>query len=203
MASITAAEARLYLPELTGTARDAVLDTLIVRAEDVLARYCGFYDEADPDADLTFRATSRTLYLDGTVKRYLTVPYGPIQSVTSVYDDVEREYNADDLVAATDYEIFNRDGPQLWLKLDSVHGLWQRGTRNIKLTATLGYTTVPSVIKGCIARLTAHYYRLASPRAGSQSLSGNGQSQTFRDETIPAPILHDLARFRRFDTGWG
>ena len=68
---------------------------------------------------------------------------------------------------------------------------------------TVIQSTVPSVIKGCIARLTAHYYRLASPRAGAQSMSGGGQSQSFRDETIPPAILHDLARFRRFDTGWG
>lgn len=203
MASITAAEARLYLPELTGTARDTALDTLIARAEDVLARYCGFYDESDPDADLTFAATSRTVYLDGTGKRYITLPFGPLQSVTSVYDDVEREYNADDLVAASDYEVFHRDGPELWLKLDSVHGLWQVGTRNVKLTGSIGYSTVPAAIKGCIARLAAHYYRLASPRAGAQSMSGGGQTQAFRDETIPPAILHDLARFRRFDTGWG
>ena len=203
MASVTPADVRVYLPELTGTARDAVLDVLIARAEDRLARECGVYDPGDPDADLGFESKAVTLYLDGTGTRRLPLPYGPIQSITSIYDDPEREYNADDLVDAADYEYHHDHGPEVWLVDDSTHGVWYTGSRNIKITATLGYATIPSGVQAAVAMLAAHYYRLATPRAGASSMSGTGQTVAYRDEAIPEAVWQALARHRRYDSGWG
>ena len=59
-------------------------------------------------------------------------------SVTSVHDDLDREYTDDDLVDADDYTFYPEHGI---LELDA--GVFQDGTRNVKIVYIAGYSTIP------------------------------------------------------------
>mgnify|MGYP001562733235 CR=1 FL=1 len=189
MALATAAQAKLYIPELTsaGTAEDANLDTVIARVGGIFARWCG-YPPASLGVVPTMESASRTLYLDGPGGRDLRLPTWPLTAITSIYDSPDRDYGSEDLVAAGDYTLVDGDHGLVVLDVDAAHGAWTTGRMAIKATVTAGFSTVPVdlVHLACLATKAAWDLRR---NQGKSSLSQQGVSVGLRDEELLSPVV--------------
>ena len=198
MALITAAEARLFIPALTGTGSDTELDRLIASADAVLARWCGWPPAAAGGA-ATFEDVTYTDYLDGpslTVPTALQLPVFPVQSVTSIAKDDQGDWSYSDTIAAGDYTLDGRTG-LVYLNPDASEG-WTSGVRAMKVVYVAGFATIPDDIKEACALLVAHWWGLRKNR-GKQNASANGQNAGFRPETLPHNVVQLIAQYRRAD----
>ncbi len=145
MALITAAEARQEIPELTGTAEDTLIESLILQAGGMIARFCA-YPPASAGAEPTMESTSYVRYYDGPGGRMLSLDVRPVTAVASIYDDVDLTWGADTLIASSNYAI--RDGTTGRVLLTAASGEgFSTGEHAIKATFIAGYTTVPDSLK--------------------------------------------------------
>lgn len=118
---------------------DHVLLPLLKAAEEKAKRYCGTVLEAE----------DVTEYRDGDGTDVLLLKNYPVNSVASVYDDVDRTYAAASLIAAADY-MFESSGR---LILDAL--VFNIGRQNVKVTYNAGYTAtaMPYDLKKAIANI--------------------------------------------------
>jgi hypothetical protein len=197
VALLTSTEAKAIKPDLKGTAQDTLIDTLIGRADEVLAAHCGFrvYDSS---VIASVTRQTYTIYLDGPTwedQQVLALPVFPIGTIASVYDDpTDRAYASGSLVAASDYETDDDRGLVL-LKQSSVQGYWSRGFRAQKVTLTAGWATTPGALKHAGAELVWHWYRLMRER-GHDSISIGGASAATWPGTVPQFIVDMVRPFR-------
>lgn len=193
MAIITAAQAKAYLPQVTGTTDDTLIDTLITRADAVIARWLG-WPAATAGGVPTIEDVTYTLYVDGSGETDLYLPVRPVVSITSVYDDPARLYPASSEVASGDYTA-DLDAGLLTCDSDGTHGAWSSGRRAIKITAVAGYATIPADIQHAACLLVKHWWRLRL-EAGRESVSDVAGSVTVTAETIPESVRQILWPYR-------
>ena len=189
MAVITAAEARLLVPSLKGTTEDTNLNTYISRAESMLAGWLGFGATAAGGAP-TLEDVTYTRYYEGDLGGdTLTLGIQPVASVTSIHDDPDWSYGANQLVASSDYTL---DGETGIVHLNPLggHGGFSTQKRAIKAVFVAGFATIPEHVKQAVAMQTAHLWRLRKEQ-GRESTSGAGGG-ALRAETIPDAVIQIL-----------
>jgi len=177
VALITAAQARAYLPDLTGTGEDSALDVVIARAGEILARLCGF-PPATVGAAPTMESASYTRYYDPARAIYanaLRLGIYPVTAVASVYDDTDETYGSNAEVTTDDYRLVGDIGT-IRLKPTGTHAWSTTGARTIKVAFTAGYASTPPVLAHACALLTRDLWagRHTAQPAGS-SPTGNAQ----------------------------
>lgn len=185
MALITAAQARLALPALTGTTEDTNLETVIGRAGAILAAWCG-YPSATAGAAPTMETTSYILYngLGGLVhrldSRHLRVDVWPVTAITSIYDDTTEAYGT--AVTSTNYTLIKGDEGLIALTLASGLSWNDAGAyyRNLKVTVTAGWATVPPHLAQAAMMLTKHLWENRRTQ-GVVSTNQGGTSVTVRE----------------------
>jgi len=202
MALLTAAQARLYVPGLSGD--DANLATMIDRADSMLAVYCGY--PAPDSGSPTMEDTTYTVYLDGpspTEPRKLALPVRPVQSITTIHDDLSGtwDYGSGDLVASSDYVLDSQTGA-VWLRPDAAHGGWGTSPRGIKVVMVAGYATIPSWLQHAAGMLVSHMWQMRHT-GGMQATSAAGRSETLRPETIPDQVRLAMAQAYLHEVGLG
>ncbi len=196
MALITAAEARDYLPSLSGTGEDTTLDRFIARAGAMMAAWCG-YPPASAGATPTLEDVTHIHYLDGPGGRDLLLRVTPVVSITSLYDDPDRVWAAATLVAAADYTLLDGERGQVLLTSTATHGVWNEGRGFIKATYVAGFATIPDDLKGICAELVKHLWsRRTLQGKTSVTASGAQVSKEADNHGIPAHIRAELGRFR-------
>lgn len=193
MALLTAAQARLYIPQLAGTSEDSNLDLLIGRLHRVFAWYLGFMPNA-PGNNPSLETTTYTMYMDGPGGQALRLPYIPVQSVTSIHDDPERVYGSEDLVASGDYELFGDEG-LVMLKNAGTHSVWSSSKRAIKIVFVAGYSTVPGPIVHAGGLQIAHWWAARNHIGKSNVSQGGGSSSLATLELLPE-VKEALAPYR-------
>ena len=194
MALLTATEAKAIKPDLSGSSQDTLLATLIVRADEVLAAWCGYPPNSD-GGNPGFEAAVYTIYMDGPDTdnaQILRLPVSPINSITSVADDVDRVYGT--AVDSDDYELDKNRGLVI-LKNTSTQGFWTSAWRSQKVVGSLGWATVPEGLKHAAAELVWHWYRLMRER-GRETLSQGGASFTVIPSTVPDYVLEMVRPYR-------
>jgi hypothetical protein len=194
VALITAAEAKDLVPGLTGTGQDTRLETYISRAGALMAAWCGF-PPASAGVDPTLEDTTYTEFYDGEGGLTLRLDIYPVLSVTSIYDDPDRDYGATTLVSSSDYDIDGRKG-LVHLKPDAAHGAWSDGElRAIKATFVAGFSTIPDSLKHACAQ---EVKRMMTGRAtqGQASASTSGKSVSYRDPGLLSETREILAPLR-------
>lgn len=196
MALITTSEAKELLPNLTGTAEDTLLTTLIATASRAIAYELG-YPETTAGGQPTLETATYTEYLDGPGGRDLILSNWPIQSITSIYDSSDRRYGADELVASTDYTVIDGRHGLVVLDWDSQHGTWSTGRRAIKVTYVAGWATVPDPIKHAAKMLVRHLYGLRT----TQGLA-NQEGSSFREAQLMPKEVKELISKYRLPTCW-
>ena len=194
MAIATAAQVRDYIRGLTGTAEDTTLDTLIARCDSVFASYLGFGPPWPTSGDPTIEDTSYTLVLDGPGGIDLRLPVYPVQSITSIYDSADRLYGSDDLIPSADYTVYGDEGI-VTLDADGSTGGWSKIKRGIKVTAVLGWATIPDSIVHACGMQVAHWYN-ARDHIGRTNISQGGGSITVRDLGLLPEVRQALAAHR-------
>ena len=158
MALITASEAKEYIPTLaaSATADDALLSSLIARFDELAAAFCNYIEQQNGDRSME-SGTYREI-LDGPAGRYLYLSAKPVTAIGSIYDDPDLDYNADDLIAASDYVLHDLEGLVI-LKTTATDGTFSGNKRAIQVTYTAGYTsgTMPGAVKHAAALQVAHW----------------------------------------------
>ncbi|MCK5495826.1 MAG: hypothetical protein KAI80_05400 [Hyphomicrobiaceae bacterium] len=195
MALLTAAEARLLIPQLTND--DANLTTMIDRAEGAIASWCR-WPKPDGVGRPMLEQSTYTFYLNGPAFAdflRLDLPMRPVQSITSIHDDPDRDYGAGELVPASDYDL-DADAGEVFLRPESSHG-WSRARRAIRVVGVFGLNEADDVedIKQAIAMLVKHWWDLRHTQ-GVASATQAGQSQTRREEPLPAAVRQLAGRLR-------
>lgn len=186
---VTAAEVRLAIPELSGTAEDTNLETLITRIGAAFARYCGY-----PGNSPTMESASYTRYMDGRGGRDLTLDVWPVTAISSVYDDPTLDFtDSRYLVSSSDYYLI--DGRYLRLKSTAQWPAWTKGRENIKVAFTAGFASVPDDLKQLAIVAVKHWFDLRKTQ-GRFNASVGGISVGFRDEDLmPAMVRQGLSLF--------
>jgi len=123
-------------------------DTLIQRLITQLSAWCSTFCGRD------FVAGDHTEYYDGDGSRTLFLRNYPINSIASIYDDPDRNYNAEDLIDSGDIEFYDDDG-QVCL----FNGIaFTNAKKNIKITYNAGYSTYPAdLVNACENLVMADY----------------------------------------------
>ena len=188
---ITAEEARLQIPGLTGTGEDSKLETLITALGRAFARHCGY-----PGTNPSMESTSYTRFLDGPGGRDLVLDVWPVVSVTSLYDDPTLDFtDSQYLVSSGDYAVIDANQGLVRLKSTATHGAWNTAKGCIKATYTAGYATVPDDLKHA-ARLAVRAWWDLLASQGKKSVSQNGNSTQFEDAAfLTIPVKQALSQF--------
>jgi hypothetical protein len=189
LAIVTAAQARAYIPSQSGTGLDtSTFEPLVEAADQALAAYCRFPLTAS-GTERTLATGSYTLYIDGPGGEVLRLPIRPVTAVASIYDDPDRVYGADTLVASGDYDLIQEDGVVL-LKTTATHGRWTSGGRRaVKVACTAGFAvgaSAPDFIRHAVALLVAHWWRKEIPSIGAKA--GDAREVVDRLVALELPI---------------
>jgi hypothetical protein len=189
MALITAAQFREHFPALTGTAEDTLLDTLIGRADDLMAAWCG-YPPYDSGGGLhSLEDQTYTFYPSGPAwdePRKMILPIKPIQSITSAYVDENEDYGSSTQVASGDMVLDGFRG-EIWLTPDASSS-WATGGRANKITVVAGFASIPAGLVAIAAAEVRHLLDLRRVQGQGQVTQG-GQSTTRNDLDALVPQL--------------
>ena len=202
MALITAAQARLAIPGLTGTGEDTNIETVISRVGAAFARWCG-YPPASAGASPTMETTSYTLYsgrgglidiLDG---RFLRVNIWPVTAVSAIYDDPQETYGT--AITSTYYAIV--DGNQGLIGYTVASGLgWIQPTsenvKNIKIACSAGFSTVPGDLAGLAVMAVKHWWDLRHVQGRTSVVAGSNNASLRDEDLLPAVVRQGLAPLR-------
>jgi hypothetical protein len=196
VALITAAEARLHIPELTGTGEDTNLDTVIGRVGAIFAAWCGYPPSSTGGAP-SMESASYTRYYDGPGGRDLILDVWPVTAITSIYDDPTRDWTSSSyLVSSSDYAIVDGERGQVLLKSTASWGAWGKAEKSIKVAFTAGFTTVPADIKQAAALAVRHVWGLRRNQ-GKENVSEGGISISLRDEDALPDVVQQILSMRR------
>lgn len=151
----------------TSSTMNDKLEDLINRKSTQLLKYVGID---------TFLTTTRTEYYDGNGTKYLFLKYKPVNSIASIYDDTDWEWDGDSLIAATDYRIV---GNRFVVLKDDI---FTTGDQNIKITYSSGYSEIPGDVKqACIEEIVFAYENANQHRIGliQKTIDGAGSVQYY------------------------
>jgi len=203
------ADIKEYLP-LTSSDEgdDALIENCANRAGAYIEDYC----------QRRFSSSSRTYVLDGSGTEKLYLPDYPITAITTIYGpcwDAPRHFTAtggshtDTELVSSDYYIIGNVGRQdemknFILKIGSggvnCSYFWDAGNSNFEVTATTGYSTLPSDLYQAAVALAVHIYNLGKHgRVGLIAKSTDAGNLSYEVErSIPKVIMDTLDRYRRF-----
>jgi hypothetical protein len=127
----------------TNADHDELLNNIISGVSEEIEKYCG----------RVFKAQSHTEYIDGEGLDRFMVKNFPINSITSIHDDLDRVYGSDTLIASSDYGYDANTGIVFM-----VSSLFSEGTQNIKIVYNGGYATIPLDLENAAISLVVSEY---------------------------------------------
>ncbi len=139
MALTTLAKLKSYL-DISVATWDTVIGYIQGGAEKQVLNYCGKEIEQG-----TF-----TEYYDGGGFSRIVLKHRPVASITSIHDDMGRDYAAATLVSSDNYTFYPDAGI-----VERDAGAFQDGIRNIKVIYVAGYSTVPADVELAVWKLAA------------------------------------------------
>lgn len=177
MALTSLANVKEFL-RITDTNDDTFLTNLISRVEKEVKEYC----------QRDFEAADYMEYYDGDGTDTLLVDNYPINSVSELYDDPDREFGTDTLIDSSDYIIYSEEGK---IVLDG--STFSKGNKNIKIVYNAGYTTIPADLEQAVIKLVAAEYL-----EGQGSVNAvEGEGQQTRPQRLREQAYRILDRYRR------
>lgn len=203
MSLVSLATFKEYIPEVQGSGSDTELQNLLDRVEAAIASYIGFlkplYDaDAGTTAAPSLSDRTYTFYIDEGMPDYpyvLALPVRPLISVASWHSDINREYNSDSLVAATEYDIDSTHG-RIILK-DSATTTIERGFRANKVICVAGFTSAPADLEHAICVYGTHLNR-AKQTQGKKSTTQRDVTVSLSPRTMPPEVKDILFNYRTY-----
>lgn len=193
MPVITPAQFREIYPQLTTTAEDPVLGTLIERADALLADFCRF-----PRVDGvlgTLAATTYTFHVGGEAltpdeDRCLNVPVRPLVSLTTAHRSADWTWDSTTLVDSDDLVVDLELG-EVWLTPGSGLG-WLEEPRSNRIVCVAGWETLPEPLVQLVAMQVRHLL----DKRRNQGRAGNTDSPLVdTDAVIPDAVKEGLATY--------
>jgi hypothetical protein len=172
---------------------DADLDDIITRFINVAT----FNIEKWADRKLLTRA--HTEYKDGRKNNRILLRHWPVTAITSVYDDPESAFtDAGTEIAATDYAI---DGdPANGIGVVLLNGLqFIKGTRNIRVIYTAGYTDTTEIAdleEACLQLLTYYFDKRSDESVQIETKNKNNETTRYLQQ-IPKYIQDMIMPYKR------
>jgi len=196
MALITTAEAKLYLPGLTGTTEDTNIDTMIGIAGERLAQYCGYLPAAT-GGGASMESTAYTEYYPGPGGRLMQLRHYPVVSIATVEDDPTEAFDGSSyLIGTSDRVLRDAEFGELWLTFESTHGTWSNTVRKvIKVVYNAGYSTTPEGLKNAVGLVVRHLWQMRGT-LGRSSIAVGGTSVSPGPETLPETVRELLGPYR-------
>ncbi len=199
MAIVTAEEARAYIPTISGTGSDALLNTLIARFDSIAGAYMGFPKQ--DDGTHSIESGTYTEYLDGGIDapdgRELMLMVRPVVSITSLFDDPDQHYDdSADQIASTDFILYGIQG-RLVLRNDKTDTQFSGTRRGVRVIYVAGYTssTMPQAIEHACCLQVAHWFN-ARGHIGKSNVSSAGQSAAVMNLSLLPEVKEALAAYR-------
>ena len=188
---ITVAQFKEHFPQYKGTAEDALITTLIGRADALIAGVCGF---PRPSAGGSRSLTQQTyvVYPDAPSPRdtrKLNLRIRPVISITSVYVDPLEQYGADTLVSSSDYVLDGTRG-ELWATPTGA-AWWACGGRANKVTLSAGYATTPDDLVAIAAAQVHHLLDLRRVQGKTQTTVANEYTARPDAASMVPPVVTD------------
>jgi len=216
MASIiTAAEARRWIPGLTGTTEDTILEDLIDAADSALAEFCGYpYPNSEDPPNSRGRTLMKAnyyLYLEGNpaepkMLRLGALPAHASASSPTVHIDSSWVWGSDTQITHGvdfdwNYPDLRGDGCFV-LRPGGSYGSWPTEFRCIKVVVYLGYAVggltyddLPKDIQVACGLLVAHWWQLRHT-SGLTNVSQAGGSAGLVTGAIPDNVKQIMAPYR-------
>lgn len=182
IALVSLADQKEYLGIASGTtSEDSILSFFINEISARCNSYTGRF----------ILSKSYTEYYDGDGSEELFLKNYPVTVVSSIYDDVNREFNSNSLISSDNYIVETTSGIiRLWNRM-----AFNCGKANIKIVYTAGYAiaNVPGDLKGAVKRWVALLYqKYVHKRWDQQSESIGDNTMTFIEEAIPKEVAAAL-----------
>ena len=172
---------------------DLLLIDLIEDVSSMIETYCGRHFEAD----------DYTEYQDGLGEDYILTDEWPINSITSIYDDPDREFSSSSLVDATYYTYYPYEGKISLVATGAIIGvnlytIFSRGQRSIKITYNAGYTAIPGELKMIASEILMKKFKNSiDKRIGMTSISSSGESLSYTlNDILPEHKMLLNAKYR-------
>ena len=204
MAIVDASTARDYIPALTGTASDSLLNTLITRFDAVASGYMGFPKQSD--GTISLEVGTYEEYLDGGIDardgRELMLMVRPVVAITSLFDDPDQHYDdTADQIASTNFILYDVEG-RLVLRNDKEDSAFSGARRAVRVIYTAGYSssTMPKAVQHACCIQVAHWFQ-ARAHIGKTNVSRAGQTAALMSLSLLPEVKEALAPYR-LPTTW-
>lgn len=198
MSMVTTTTLKTYLPEITGDAANVALGDLLNRVECAVARWLG-WPAPSTTADAQLDAVSYTFFLDGpTYSRHdvIRLPVRPVNSITSIHSDVNRQYGSDTLIDSTTYDLDKLNGLVI---LDPVNATdyFDNGYRAIKVVCNAGYQSsyLPVDIEHAVCVWASQLHRNKATQ-GKDSITQRAATVSISPKKMPVEVKEILTRYR-------
>lgn len=172
---------------------DLLLIDLIEDVSSILETYCGRH----------FSAADYVEYQDGTGEDYFLTDEWPINSITSIYDDPDRDFTSSSLVDPTYYTYYPEEGKVHLVATGAVIGVnlytvFSTAKRNIKITYNAGYTNIPSELKMIASEIMMKKFKnIQDKRTGMTSIGSAGETMSFHlNDLLPDHKMILNAKYR-------
>jgi len=190
IALITLADAKSYLKVATGTtSEDAIISDLINEVSVWINSYCG----------RQFIQTTYTEYYEGTGDSSLVLKQFPVQSVTSLYRDVTRQWTVDTAIDLVhDVQL---DADTGLLVLWNHENSFGTGPGIVKVVYSAGYPigAVPYDLQLACRKMVAwkYFQDYSQRRFGVKSEAMQDRTVTYTEEALLADVEQILNLYKR------
>lgn len=184
------ADVKTYLG-ITDTSEDTLLGALIDSASQAIERYCR----------RKFKQETLTEYHDGMEVGKLALRRAPINSITTIHDDTDREYGSGTLVDSDNYTYYAQSG----IVVFDGDIVMQDGNKNVKVVYSGGFGATTAALPedlqlACQILTAALWTRAKQGAAGIESETTEGYSVKWRGE-LPVEVALILKGYRLIAMG--
>ena len=189
----------------SGSGEDTLIDEIIEQVSGEIEFYC----------DRLFAAQSGRVEYPSGGTELLSLKLFPITSVTSIYEDTEREFGAGTLIDSSNYYAGGDYGERgvviksnSWRKeLSGIYrtNFWLKGPNVIKVTYSGGYTVtsgvagVDSNLKKAVARQCAYLWDRRMNLGTASASGGDGSASFIGAYDLLPNVKRDLQPYRRLN----
>jgi Phage gp6-like head-tail connector protein len=191
---------------ITASGDDSLLNLLLDSADAFVTGFC----------DRDFAGGTFTEYFPGGCELLHLRNY-PVDAVTSVHVDPDRNFPAETLLSADDYVVHDQRGviqslggvflPPLRSGLVNANiRLWTRAPGVVQVVYVTPTDAIPADVKEAFARLVCHWYRRTKTDANTSYLNVAQQKfgdtfviyQSGREEAVPKDVVQLLKPHKSF-----
>lgn len=197
-ALIDVAGAKVWLDGLTGASKDTLFETIIDQSSALIEEYLG--------REIITRGNLTDYHTFDSSSHDLFTYQWPIITVTTVHEDSNREYGADELLTEnTDYLVVKPKGKIIrTVSATSGRQNWLRGFKAVKVVYSAGYAdrdAVPLVIKDVCSRHVASVFRQITRKTEELARVSDdmGSFARFGPALLTSGMKQDLHPFKRIE----